>query len=45
MRNSLPIVLSDETLAWVPGFGISEFYKVTDTTTSILELVLTCENL
>ncbi len=45
MRDSLPIVVNDETLAWVPGFGISEFYKVTDTTTSILELVLTCENL
>ena len=45
MRDVLPIILSDETLAWVPGFGISDFFKVTESTSSILELVLTCENL
>lgn len=45
MRDVLPIILSDETLAWVPGYGISDFLKVTESTTSILELVLTCENL
>lgn len=44
MREKTPLVLNEETLAWVPGFGISEFFKVTDTTTSILELVLTCQN-
>lgn len=45
MREEIPIVLSDETLAWVPGLGISDFFKVTESTSSILELVLTCQNL
>lgn len=53
-RYSLPIVVSahgpgeampeGETLAWVPGHGISDFYKVRGTTSHILELVLKCEN-
>jgi tRNA(Ile)-lysidine synthetase-like protein len=45
MRDTLPIILSDKTLAWVPGYGISDFLKVKESTSSILELVLTCENL
>ena len=53
MRDSLPIVLSchaqdaampGEVPAWIPGLGISDFYKVGGTTSHILELVLTCEN-
>jgi tRNA(Ile)-lysidine synthase len=49
MRDSLPIVISGEepgdgTPAWVPGYGISDFFKVSGSTSHILELVLTCEN-
>ncbi|MDB5106486.1 MAG: tilS [Fibrobacteres bacterium] len=49
MRDVIPIVFSgempgDETLAWVPGYGISDFFKVSGSTSHILELVLTCEN-
>jgi tRNA(Ile)-lysidine synthase len=48
-RDSLPIVLSgatpdEETPAWVPGYGMSDFFKVSGSTSHILELVLTCEN-
>ena len=54
MRDSLPIVVCShgpgeampegESVAWIPGHGISDFYKVRGTTSHILELVLTCEN-
>jgi hypothetical protein len=49
MRDTLPIVVSTqegggEVPAWVPGYGISDFYKVRETTSHILELVLKCEN-
>ncbi|HKP98532.1 MAG TPA: tRNA lysidine(34) synthetase TilS [Fibrobacteria bacterium] len=30
--------------AWVPGLGISDFFKVSGSTSHILELVLKCEN-
>jgi len=48
-RDSLPIVISgespdEETPAWVPGHGMSDFFKVSGSTSHILELVLTCEN-
>ncbi|MEO6095557.1 MAG: tRNA lysidine(34) synthetase TilS [Fibrobacteria bacterium] len=48
-RDSLPIVISgqspdEETPAWVPGYGMSDFFKVSGSTSHILELVLTCEN-
>lgn len=54
MRDSLPIVVCShgpgeampegESVAWIPGLGISDFYKVRGTTSHILELVLKCEN-
>ncbi len=54
MRDNIPIVLApcrapaggthEEVVAWVPGFGVSDRFKVTANTTSILELVLTCQN-
>jgi tRNA(Ile)-lysidine synthase len=45
IRDQIPIVLSvaktgDETPAWIPGYGISEFFKVSGGTTRILELEL-----
>jgi tRNA(Ile)-lysidine synthetase-like protein len=33
-----------ESIAWVPGHGISDFFKVSGSTSHILELVLKCEN-
>jgi hypothetical protein len=33
-----------ETIAWIPGHGISDFFKVRGGTTHILELVMKCEN-
>jgi hypothetical protein len=36
--------LEGEIPAWVPGHGISDFYKVRGSTTDILELVMKCEN-
>jgi tRNA(Ile)-lysidine synthase len=33
-----------EVPAWVPGYGISDFFKVRGGTTHILELVMICEN-
>jgi len=51
MRDELPIIIAGETQnpddgtpAWVPGLGISDFFKVSGSTSHILELVLTCEN-
>jgi tRNA(Ile)-lysidine synthetase-like protein len=49
MRDTLPIIIAGDgpgggTPAWVPGFGISDFFKVSGSTSHILELVLTCEN-
>lgn len=51
MRDDLPIIIAegtddpdDGTPAWVPGLGISDFFKVSGSTSHILELVLTCEN-
>jgi tRNA(Ile)-lysidine synthase len=51
MRDDLPIIIAGEsenpddgTPAWVPGLGISDFFKVSGSTSHILELVLTCEN-
>lgn len=51
MRDELPIIIAGEnenpddgTPAWVPGLGISDFFKVSGSTSHILELVLTCEN-
>jgi tRNA(Ile)-lysidine synthase len=43
IRDGIPIVLNEGTPAWVPGHGISEFFKVGGNTTRILELEL--ENL
>lgn len=43
-RDGFPLVLSGETVAWVPGLGISDFFKVSGSTSHILELVLKCEN-
>jgi tRNA(Ile)-lysidine synthase len=53
-RDALPIVLArnpgidaaadGESVAWVPGHGISDFFKVSGSTSHILELVLKCEN-
>ena len=50
MRDIIPIIISggspeEETPAWVPGHGISDFFKVSGSTSHILELVLKCENL
>lgn len=36
--------LSGEIPAWIPGYGISDFFKVRGSTTHILELVMKCEN-
>jgi hypothetical protein len=33
-----------ETPAWIPGYGISDFFKVRGSTSHILELVMKCEN-
>lgn len=49
MRDIIPIVLTggtpeSETPAWVPGYGISDFFKVSGSTSHILELVIKCEN-
>lgn len=55
LRDSLPIVVSCPAAAtaadgesgvpaWVPGYGISDFFKVSGSTTHILELVMKCEN-
>jgi len=44
LRDSLPIVVSGDVPAWVPGYGISDFFKVGGSTTHILELVMICEN-
>jgi tRNA(Ile)-lysidine synthetase-like protein len=55
LRDSLPIVVScpvagtaadgeSDVPAWVPGYGISDFFKVNGSTTHILELVMKCEN-
>ena len=51
MRDILPIIVAgsdygpgDGTPAWVPGLGISDFFKVSGSTSHILELVLTCQN-
>jgi len=33
-----------EIPAWIPGYGISDFFKVRGSTTHILELVMICEN-
>jgi hypothetical protein len=38
------LATSDEIPAWVPGYGISDFFKVSGSTTHILELVMKCEN-
>jgi hypothetical protein len=43
-REDLPIVISGETPAWVPGYAISDFFKINGSTSHILELVLTCRN-
>jgi tRNA(Ile)-lysidine synthetase-like protein len=39
-----PEAVAGETLAWVPGLGISEYYKVGDETSTILEMEMTCPN-
>jgi tRNA(Ile)-lysidine synthase len=56
IRDEIPLVFSgrpcgdaggatgDETLAWVPGHGISDFFKVGPETARILEMELTCPN-
>jgi tRNA(Ile)-lysidine synthetase-like protein len=36
--------LTGEVPAWIPGYGMSDFYKVRGSTTHILELVMKCEN-
>lgn len=38
------LATTEEIPAWVPGYGISEFFKVSGSTTYILELVMKCEN-
>jgi len=42
LRDSLPLVFSENTLAWVPGFGLADGFKVTSKTDTLLELVLEC---
>lgn len=50
VRDEIPLVFARspdraaETLAWVPGHGISHFYKVGPETRTILEMELTCRN-
>jgi tRNA(Ile)-lysidine synthetase-like protein len=44
MRDSIPLVFSGGALAWVPGHGVSDLFKVGDATTSILEMELSCTN-
>jgi tRNA(Ile)-lysidine synthase len=52
IRDEIPLVFSsrchgaagEETLAWVPGYGISDFFKVGPETARILEMELTCRN-
>jgi tRNA(Ile)-lysidine synthetase-like protein len=38
------IAPAGEIPAWIPGYGISDFFKVSGSTTHILELVMKCEN-
>jgi tRNA(Ile)-lysidine synthase len=42
-KSELPVPTA-EIPAWVPGYGISDFFKVSGSTTHILELVMKCEN-
>lgn len=52
VRDEIPLVFAgapdgapgDETLAWVPGHGISDFFKVGAQTAMILEMELSCRN-
>jgi tRNA(Ile)-lysidine synthetase-like protein len=50
VRDEIPLVFdrspdrASETLAWVPGHGISEYYKVGPRTRTILEMELICRN-
>ena len=50
VRDQIPLVFAlspdraTETLAWVPGHGISDFFKVGAQTATILEMELTCQN-
>jgi len=37
-RDSLPIITSNDQIAWLPGFTIDDNFKVTDETTKILNL-------
>lgn len=52
IRDEIPLVFAGrpqsadgcETLAWVPGHGVSDFFKVGAQTARILEMELTCRN-
>jgi tRNA(Ile)-lysidine synthase len=41
-RNSLPLVFHGDDLVWVPGYGLSEWFKVTPETETLYEMVLEC---
>jgi tRNA(Ile)-lysidine synthetase-like protein len=41
-RNSLPLVFHGDDLVWVPGYGLSEWFKVMPHTETLYEMVLEC---
>ncbi len=43
-RNSLPLVTSGDLICWVPGYGLSDFFKITPSSHTILEMVIECQN-
>ncbi len=42
-REALPLIMSQDIIAWIPGYGNSDFFKVGEDTRNILKLVLQCE--
>ncbi len=41
-RSLIPLILSKNQVAWVPGYGISQLFRVTSATKAILQLELQC---
>ena len=38
LRDSIPLLCDDDHVIWVVGYRISEYYKVTQDTTRVLEV-------
>jgi tRNA(Ile)-lysidine synthase len=39
-KNAVPVILSDDRIVWVAGFGIADNFKVTEKTRTVLKLSL-----